>query len=201
MFQKNNNLLLFSLEKEGNHLPEVAYGVGISLYWSVWRNYFSLLLQPYGRGIGGGSCGTLLLPELCVLIEGAGFFHIFIEAGLAWAGTQRLCLSLLMIYDFNPIYGHLQECWTGCKSVKDHKILMRTAEIIWVSFLSTQSSQMRAGRCSPPIKPTSKWWGVWVRCSALQEEKVKAIDSCVLRAYRSQMSHCLGSTTVITAAL
>lgn len=34
-----------------------------------------------------------------------------------------------MIYDFNPIYGHLQECWTGCKSVKDHKILMRTAEI------------------------------------------------------------------------
>lgn len=32
-------------------------------------------------------------PELCILIEEAGFFHVFIEAGLAWAGTQRLCLS------------------------------------------------------------------------------------------------------------
>lgn len=34
-----------------------------------------------------------------------------------------------MIYDINPIYGHLKECWTGCKSAKAHKILMRTAGI------------------------------------------------------------------------
>lgn len=33
------------------------------------------------------------LSSVYLLIEGAGFFHIFIEAGLACAGTQRLCLS------------------------------------------------------------------------------------------------------------
>lgn len=126
-----------------------------------------LLLKPYGRGIGldpVAHCCSLR----CVLIEGAGFFHIVIEAGLAWAGTQRLCLSLVMIYDFNPIYSHLQECWTGCKSVKDHKILMERLKSIWVNFLLFWGQEDVAFPSSPLAV-----MGVGLRCSTCLQEKVK----------------------------
>lgn len=65
---------------------------------------------------------------------------IFINASCTGAGAQSF--SLAMIYYFSPIYGHLQICWTGCKSARDHKILGK--------FVSPPNIyQMNARQCSP----------------------------------------------------
>lgn len=109
-----------------------------------------------------------------------------------------------MIYDFNPIYGHLQECWTGCKSVKDHKILMRTAEIHLgeLPSLPRAASWGQEDEALPSSQLAETGVGGWGGDkSAWLEERVEAKEACFLRACRAKVSCCLRRTTGVTAAL